>query len=338
MYVNRSFNIGRLLLFTAKHFIGFAAFAALAVVCYKYGGCHWLRIPWVPISVIGTAVAFYVGFKNNSAYDRTWEARKIWGAIVNTSRSWGAMARDFVTDQFAEGNITEHDLGKIRKDLLYRHIAWCYKLRRQLWVLKSWEHDRPLNQRYKDMLGKAFANETVEEELAKFLEQNEVSEIAGMKNGATQLIANQSSKLKDLRKRGLIDDFRHMELQNLLTDLYTQQGKCERIKNFPLPRQYATSSSIFIFIFIALLPFGMMAEFEAMAPGMIWLTIPFTALVGWVYWIMEVVGDYAENPFEGLAFDIPMTALCRTIEIDLREMLGETELPPKVQPHNDILL
>lgn len=338
MYINRRFNVVRLVQFTIKQIAVMALFSCVAVCLYKYAGWQWLQIPWVPVSVIGTAVAFYVGFKNNSAYDRLWEARKIWGAIVNTSRSWGVMARDFVGNQFADNPASQSELQKIRQELIYRQIAWCYKLRRQLWVLKPWENDRPVNRKFKKLLGDAFANESVEHELLKFLGRDETTEILAKRNGATHILANQSERLRQLREKGLIEDFRHMELQALITDLYTQQGKCERIKNFPLPRQYATSSSLFIVFFIFLVPFGMMAEFEKISPGMIWLTIPFTTLIGWVYWLMEIAGQYTENPFEGLAFDVPMTSLCRTIEIDLREMLGETELPDAVKPLEDMLL
>ncbi len=78
----------------------------------------------MPLTLIGIAVAFYVGYKNNSAYDRTWEARKIWGGIVNSSRSWGAMINGYVTNEFAETPVENAELEAIRKKLIYRHIAW----------------------------------------------------------------------------------------------------------------------------------------------------------------------------------------------------------------------
>ena len=122
-----------------------------------------------------------------------------------------------------------------------------------------------------------------------------------------------------------------------LEEAYNLQGKCERIKNTPLPRQYAYFSKVFTWIFIILLPFGMVGEFAKMGHGLIWLTVPFCVLISWVFITMEIVGDNSEDPFEGFVNDVPMTALCRTIEIDLREMLGETELPEKIKPVNDVL-
>jgi len=141
-----------------------------------------------------------------------------------------------------------------------------------------------------------------------------------------------------LRKDNLIDDFRHMELQKVLNDFYIFQGQCERIKKFPLPRQYGSMSFVFVGIFIFLLPFGMVSEFDKLGEFGVWLSIPFTILVAWVFLMMELVGDYSENPFEGLGNDIPMLALCRTIEIDLREMLRESDLPPPIEARNDILM
>jgi putative membrane protein len=95
---------------------------------------------------------------------------------------------------------------------------------------------------------------------------------------------------------------------------------------------------IFVAIFIFLLPLGLVGEFAQLGHNGVWLSIPFTVLVGWVYVMMELVGDYSENPFEGLGNDVPMLAICRTIEIDLREMLGERDLPPAVEPKNGVLM
>ena len=131
-----------------------------------------------------------------------------------------------------------------------------------------------------------------------------------------------------------------MELQKILYDFYVHQGKAERIKKFPLPRQYANMSFIFVGIFIFLLPFGMINLFTA-SEGIdwhIWIAIPLSVLLGWVYLVMELVGDYSENPFEGMGNDIPMYALTRTIEIDLLEMIGEKKLPPPVEAINGVLM
>jgi putative membrane protein len=125
-----------------------------------------------------------------------------------------------------------------------------------------------------------------------------------------------------------------------------QQGRCECIKDFPYPRQYATVNSFFIKLFCLLLPFGLLREFDKLNDSvegvikgnMVWLVIPFSVLISWMYTSLERVGESTENPFEGNANDVPISQMCRTAEIDLREMLGETDLPPPLEPKNNIVL
>ena len=345
MYVNKNFNFKSVMRFSGGHIIWIALWATAVTAAYAFFHVHWLSIPWFPIAVIGTAVAFYLGFKNNQAYDRLWEARKIWGAIVNSSRMLGATIKAYVGNQFRDEPYSESDLKDIHQKLIYRHIAYLYTLRSQLLIPTSWEHitqggmvGRTAKKRMKDWGVGLHNDDVTEQQLKAFLPKSECSRLINYKNTATQIIDQQSQDLKDLRMNNLIDDFRHMELQKLLNDFYTHQGKAERIKKFPLPRQYASVSFIFVGIFIFLLPFGMVSEFHKLGEWAMWLSIPFTVIIGWVYVMMELVGDYSENPFEGLGNDIPMLSLCRVIEIDLREMLGETDLPPGIEPINGILM
>jgi len=346
MYVKKNFGLKSILIFSGGHLIWISIWAVLIAVVHQFTPLkEWLVIPWLPLSVIGTAVAFYVGFKNNSAYDRLWEARKIWGAIINGSRTWGATTKSFVSNQFSEKNYDEDKLDEHRKKLTYRHIGWLYALRSQLLIPTPWEHinqGKHIRKTAKKRMEKfgvgLHSDDITEKQLHQFLPTDEYERLINYKNTATQIIDQQSQDLKELRKLDLIDDFRHMELQKLLADFYTFQGQCERIKKFPLPRQYGSMSLVFVGIFIFLLPLGMVSEFAKLGEFGVWLSIPFTVLVGWVYVMMELIGDYSENPFEGLGNDIPMLSLCRTIEIDLREMLGETELPEAIKPINGVLM
>lgn len=86
MYVKKNFNLRGIISFSWFHMIWLSIWAVGTASIYEFSDHPWLAIPWLPLSVLGIAVAFYIGFKNNSAYDRLWEARKIWGAIVNSSR------------------------------------------------------------------------------------------------------------------------------------------------------------------------------------------------------------------------------------------------------------
>lgn len=305
-----------------------------------------VNIPWLPLSVIGTAVAFYVGFKNNQSYDRLWEARKIWGGIVNDSRSWGMMVDSYVSNLFTETKKSDDEIHAIKQRLIYRHIAWLYQHRRQLLVHTSWEpvgQDSKRGESLRRTIQKRgaglFDRENGKVDMEHFLASEEFERISKNKNSATQLINEQSRDLRQLRSEGVIDDFRHMEMENVLKSFYTLQGKNERIKKFPLPRQYANMSRIFVFVFMALLPFSMLPTLMVEAGDYgLFVGVPLTILIAWVYWMMEGVGDFSENPFQGVLWDIPMLSLCRTIEIDLREMLRETDLPEPVKAHDNTLM
>jgi putative membrane protein len=274
-----------------------------------------------------------------------WEARKIWGAIINSSRAWGSYIDGFVSNQFRNEAASDNEIYAIKKRLIYRHIGWLYALRSQLLVSTPWEHINQggfvakFAQRYQDDFGIGLvADEVTQTELKLFLPMDEHDRLINHVNTATQIINEQSRELRELRKDDLIDDFRQMELQQILYHFYEHQGKCERIKKFPLPRQYANMSFYFVCIFVFLLPFSMIPELMKLGELGFWFSIPITALVGWIYVMMEVVGDYSENPFQGMANDIPMLSLCRVIEIDLREMLGETDLPPSIEAKGGILM
>lgn len=345
MYVNKNFSFISVMKFSGGHIVWITIWVSLVTAVYEFGHWEWMAFPWLPLSVIGTAVAFYVGFKNNQAYDRLWEARKIWGAIVNSSRAWGTTVKSFVGNQFTDKDLSATALAALHKKLVFRHIAWLYALRSQLLLSTPWEHINQNNhiasttrKRMKEFGVGMLDCDDIDVTLKYHLPENEFKRLINYKNTATQIIDQQSQELSALREKKLIDDFRHMELQKILNDFYIHQGKCERIKKFPLPRQYGSMSLIFIGIFIFLLPFGMIPEFHKLGDFGIWMAIPLTVLVSWVYTMMELVGDYSENPFEGLGNDIPMLSLCRTIEIDLLEMLGETDLPPAIEAKNGVLM
>jgi putative membrane protein len=344
MIITKGISPIKLIAWTAHH-IAWLLMLMGGIAALYYFKIISVRIPWLPVSVVGTAVAFYVGFKNNQAYDRMWEARKIWGGIINDSRSWGMMVDGFISNLFRDKKASEEEIHRIKKRLIYRHIAWLYTHRSQLLVATPWEHisqgghTARLAKMYQEQFGIGLLNdEVIRTEIKHFLPLEEHDRLVSYKNTATQIINEQSRDLAKLREEELIEDFRHMELVNLLKNFYTLQGKNERIKKFPLPRQYANMSRYFVAIFIMLLPFSMIPELMSIGESGLWVSIPITALIGWVYVMMEVVGDYTENPFQGMANDIPMMSLCRTIEIDLREMLGETDLPPAVKPKDGVLM
>lgn len=288
--------------------------STLAYILFFRFGITAIAIPFAPVGVLGTALSIFLGFRNSSSYDRWWEARKIWGGIVNNSRTF---ARQVISLSSLKDD--QQDSGKkihsYRRDLVYRHLAWINALRLQL---------RQQNQK-----------EVWEKEVLSFLKTEDIALLENAKNKATQLIMLQAKQIADGTSKTFFDDFRHIQLDNTLTEFYNLQGQAERIKNTPLPRQYDYFNRLFMQLFVFLLPFSLLEIFTK--SGLPVLMIPLTVLTGFVFYVVESVGRRNEDPFENKITDTPMTALCCTIEIDLKQMLGETKLPEKMTPIDGFL-
>ena len=335
MHSGKSYKLSEFLLWTRRNIYITLIIGIVPVVLYQVFDLKFIAIPWTVVALLGTATAFIVGFKNTQTYNRTWEARQIWGAILNSSRAFGTMSRDFL------------DNPEKTKELVYRHFAWLTALRYAMRDSRAWETtSKAYNSEYKAFYDIPEKETTLEIELAKYISADELKYILTTKNKAVQLMSLQSKTIKQLFANKEIDSYQFVEMQKAIKDFYDQQGRSERIKNFPYPRQFATINSFFIKLFCVLLPFGMLKEFDKLNDGltgifqgnMVWLVIPFSVLISWVYTSLEQVGESTENPFEGSANDVPISQMSRTIEIDMREMLGETELPPALQPKNNIIL
>ena len=206
MIVQRSIGLGKLWRWSASRLAWLVLGATSIALLYKFQVIDFY-VPWLPVSLIGTAVAFYVGFKNNSAYDRMWEARKIWGGIVNTSRSFAASARAFITDEFASAPVSHEALKEEIRVILYRHIGWLYALKHAMWQRTKWEHQLPSSRRQRDYFRKRMTIHSMEESLARYLSKDEQKWISGKQNKATQLLDRQSQHLAELKRRGLLDGF-----------------------------------------------------------------------------------------------------------------------------------
>lgn len=332
MHAGRRFTLKQVVYWTRRDIYIFSIVATIPTALYYFFNVRWLVIPWVAIGLVGTAAAFVVGFKNTQTYNRLWEARQIWGGIINSSRSFGIMAMDMLP--------AHCDAAKV---LIYRHMAWVTALRYQMREPRAWEHMMlASNVEFKNFYEVQEHKVSLESELQQFLSEKEMTYILSKKNRATHIIALQSHEIKKLRDAGHISEYNFVEFEKMFANLYDLQGKSERIKNFPYPRQFATINQMFIRLFIGILPFGILQEFSKMTKELgenfIWFAVPCSLIVAWVFYLMERIGEATENPFEGGPNDVPVTSISRTIEIDLREMLDEKNLPPAIAPMNNILM
>lgn len=332
MYTGNYYKFKEFFLWTRKNIYKLIPIAIIPTAIYSVLDWKWIAVPWVPVALLGTASAFIVGFRNTQVYNRMWEARQIWGSIVNSSRTWGLMVKDYIRD--ANPAVAR----ELHRQLIYRHVAWLTAMRFQMREPRSWEtiKTKSYNLEYTQHYKVPEWESSLADELPALLSKEETTYVLGKKNRATQLIALQGDQLKQLQQNGHLSELCYVELENVLKELYDHQGRSERIKNFPYPRQFSSIACYFITLLVWLLPFGMLNEFARLGNWGVWLNIPFSVIVGWVFMALDQVGESTENPFEGSANDIPITTMSRTIEIDLREMLDETDLPPAIAPLHNI--
>ena len=348
MYTKKKYS-GRMMLRWTRRELRFFVFWSLIVTAlYEVLGLQWLQIPWTALALIGTAVAFLIGFQSNAVYGRLWEARQIWGGIVNDSRMFTIMILDMITNEHAQTPATEEELADHKRTIVMRHIAWLTALRHAMRQLKPWESYRANkhNSEWVEALHIPELESTLEEDLKNYLSDEEYSEVLSTTNKSATVLKLQSNHLRRLKESGLIWEFSFLELEASISKLITHQGKSERIKNFPYPRQFATLGYDFVNIFIWMLPFGIVPEFSKLGLNLIptfpimggifvWMAIPFSTIVSWVFNTMQRIGTVGENPFEGSANDVPISTISRGIEIDLLEMLGTPkENIPEPYPQN----
>ena len=297
----------------------------------------FLTIPWALVALVGTAVAFFISFQNNSAYGRVWEARKIWGGIVNATRTFSLFTRDMI----------ESDKEAVKK-ILYRHRAWLTALRFSMREPKPWEIPEIVNAKHKEKFNRIRYNpervESLEENLSPLLDDDEYKFVMNSTNKPSAILTLQSKHFKTLNEEEKLWKFSLIKIRALIEDLYTLQGKSERIKNFPYPRQYFTLGVHLTWTFIILLPFAMVPEFTSLGEKLAsttnvdpkWFTlasIPFVTCVSWIFHTMGRMGRAGENPFEGTIHDVPISAMARNLEIEISQLLEESEdIRPKAFP------
>lgn len=340
MYVRRTIKPQVMLLDSWRLFAITVPWSALVVYLHEIRGWETLSVPFLPVSTIGIAVSLYLGFKSTSAYNRWWEARSIWGEVVNNSRTWANYAHNMVHDA------DYRTQPAICRELIVRHIAWinalAYQLRKNS-RLKISDNMHIFDFR-RDLKHPDYHADP--QSYLKHLTEEERTHIPNHANPATHILRLQGEHLRALAKQGLLSDFRFVEMTSHLGKFYDCQGKSERIKNTPFPRQIAYFGTVFTWIFILLLPIAFVDAFEdetarhhldhLLAVEYMFMLVPFTSLIAWIFYVIEKVSDSSEDPFEGGASDVPISTLCRTIEIDMKQFLNEGDIPPPLKPLDGI--
>jgi putative membrane protein len=290
----------------------FSSVMALGVhFLYQHRHLEKVALPFSVAAILGSALAIFLAFRNNNSYSRWWEARTIWGSLINNSRIFTRQIIANADHAAAIGKVSGEDVAAYERELVHRQIAFAHALRLHLRRQNDWE------------------------ELRHLLSEKEFSELGKKTNKPNYLLQIQGIRIKEGMRSEILGAFDNISLEPTLAGFNNFQGACERIKNTPLLRQYHFFTKLFLLVFMAVLPFALIADFNKMgAPA---LMVPLSILVSFVFGVMGKVGEVNEDPFENQITDVPMTAMCNTIERDLREMLGESDLPPKLEPEKGFL-
>lgn len=261
-----------------------------------------ILVPIGLITIPGTVIALLLGFRTNSAYDRWWEARIIWGAIVNDSRTWVRQLVTFIS----YGNKKSAEFHLIR-DMSLRQVAWNYSLARNL------RKQNPIH------------------DLKELISEEELRQLNGKHNIPNALLYTQAEKLKYAHKNNLIDTYQFVQLDSTLTKLTDSMGRCERIKNTVFPSSYSLLVDILIYLWILFLPFGLVEMVG-------YILIPTTISLAFSFLVIDKIAIYMQDPFENMPSDTPMLSLSRTIEINIREELEDEHIPLPFESKNGALM
>ncbi len=289
----------------------FCISVAVAVFMLHKTNLTHIALPFSVAAILGSALAIFIAFRNNTSYSRWWEARTLWGGIVNSSR---VLARLIIT--FADSHALQQNYDKARSEafktaMVYKVIAWAHAMRLQLRRQHDWH------------------------ELKPFLSEEEFGMLEKSQNKANYLHMLSGKKIYEAMANGTLGGFDSFQMEGQLLALANYQGGCDRIKNTPLLRQYGYFTRVFMYTFMLLLPLSLIGDFAKM--NMDYLMIPISIVISFVFAIIGKVGEVNEDPFENRITDVPLNAICNTIERDLREMLGEKDLPEKCEAENGFL-
>ncbi|MCR5886587.1 hypothetical protein LRS06_02120 [Hymenobacter sp. J193] len=254
------------------------------------------RIPLQLPTILGSCISLLLAFTLNQSYDRWWEARKVWGAIVNDSRSLVLQIKGFV----AEAVLHPPDGESPLKAIAYRQIAWCYSL------------------------GEALRGQDTTATLEKYLPRPEQKYVQPHRNKPLALLALHTEHIRSLYRQQALNDFQQVQLDSTLVRLCDAMGKAERINSTVFPVSYRLLVHFFIYLFLMTLSLGLV---ETMG---LW-EIPVLLVTASTFFLLERTARYLQDPFTNKPTDTPVTAIARTIEINLKQLVADPEVPAPVQ-------
>jgi ion channel-forming bestrophin family protein len=272
---------------------------------------HLLRstITLAPFTLIGLALSIFLGFRNNTSYDRFWEGRRLWGALVNVSRSFARQCQLYIGAREGARDGNDAPAISLQRELVYRTIAYVHSLRMHLRDGIEWDA------------------------LSKFLPAAEVEQLRKHHNVPYAILSGTSHWLRGAWTAGHIDTYHLPALDQSLNQFLDIQGGCERIKSTPIPHSYTVLIHSIVASYCFMLPFGLVDTIHGWTPLV-------TLIVSYAFLGLDAVGDEIENPFGLDQNDLPLSTISTTIEVNLRQTIGDEgkDIPDIPQPVNGILM
>ena len=271
------------------------------LVTISHGDLFELKITLttIPFTLIGLPISIFLGFRNNAAYDRFWEGRKLWGELLLRARNLSRQCQSLIDDPLPAR--ASNGLSDIRVRMILRTIAYCHALR--------------------DLL----RNQETKPEMAQWLTAEELQKMQLSRNKPDFLMLNMGQDLRQTLKEGRIESCLAANLDATLSTITAAGAACERIRNTPIPFSYTLLLHRTAYIYCFLLPFGLVDSIGFMTPFVV-------AIVAYTFFGLDALGDEIEEPFGTETNDLPLDAICRTIEIELRESLQDTTIPEPLKP------
>ena len=287
MMVSNKGSLAALLWWQKNLVLLFVASAVAAVLLVDHVGVTEVKLPTMPVAVVGAALGIFVSFRTNSAYDRWWEGRKLWGKLINVSRMFASQAMLYVAPADREAAVR----------LVHRHVAYVHALRRLLRLEDAFTDERFMNALPDDP-----------------------EPMRGQSNLTHLLLHKQLEDIVALDAAGKLSEFRTQSFDRSIMTLLDVQGGCERIKKTPFPRGYTFIAQRLITAYGILFPLALVDQLG-------WLTVPINVLVCLSFALISEAGRVLEDPFNMFWNGLPLTNMSVTIERNVRERVGESELP-----------
>jgi putative membrane protein len=339
MHVGRRYKTSEFLVWTGWEAVYLILWALAVTLFLQLTHWNFLTIPAPILTIVGSALAIILAFKNSQCYARFNEALTTASQLISNSLIFANRSTSIV------GGLDPVQSGTRLKDLFYRHFAWLTALRYFLRQKRAWENiSERGNARFLAGFPTPESQSPLNDELKKYLSDAELQKFIAHQGDKEALILRwQYEAIADLFNKKLVSEYLMMRLSDALDDLSRLQGALKRMKGYPYARNYYSIAVMLVVVFAALVPFALfpfaqeLGRSSGIEAWTVWLNVPFSALVGWLFVSLEKVGENSSNPFEGGPNDVPISSIARRIEIEMRTMLGEqTDLKP-IEAKDNIL-